>query len=154
MIATPVQDSRGFFILPQTPEEAGYYTYGTPGQGRSQYADPRLMTLILQIEYRWSAIDNRKFGVGNISLANGIKHPDHKTHRSGLEVDIRPLRRDGKQLPCSCVDSQYDRAATKKLVELFWESGLVRGVLFNDSSIPRFVHAHGHFDHFHVNVAL
>jgi len=24
----PVQDKRGFFMLPQTPMESGYYTYG------------------------------------------------------------------------------------------------------------------------------
>jgi penicillin-insensitive murein endopeptidase len=149
-----VQDSRGFFILPQAPEEAAYYTYGTPGHGQSQYAHPALMTLIFQIEHRWSAIDDRKFGVGNISLANGVIHPDHATHRSGLEVDIRPLRKDGKQLPCSRLDNQYDVEATKSLVQLFWESGLVRRVLFNDVSIPRVTYARGHDNHFHVDMIL
>jgi hypothetical protein len=35
----PVQDSRGFFMLPQTPMESGYYTYGrlngAPDKGRT-----------------------------------------------------------------------------------------------------------------------
>ncbi len=112
------------------------------------------MTLIFQVDYRWSANDNRKFGVGNISLANGVRHPDHATHRSGLEVDIRPLRKDGKHMRCSRFDSQYDREATAKLISFFMQSGLVRRVLFNDLSIPHVKSAKGHDDHFHVDVIL
>jgi penicillin-insensitive murein endopeptidase len=26
------KDGRGFFMLPQAPEGAGYYVYGTPGR--------------------------------------------------------------------------------------------------------------------------
>jgi hypothetical protein len=31
------KDSRGYFMLAQTPEEAGYYPYGTPGGGAGQF---------------------------------------------------------------------------------------------------------------------
>jgi hypothetical protein len=27
------KDIRNFFMLPQAPEDAGYYVYGTPGNG-------------------------------------------------------------------------------------------------------------------------
>ena len=31
MLEVQAKDVRGYFILPQAPEEAGYYVYGTPG---------------------------------------------------------------------------------------------------------------------------
>lgn len=154
MAETRVQDSRKFFVLPQGYEGGGYYTYGTPGEGRSQYAHPRLISLIGLIAMTWSGTDDRKFGVGNISLADGVRHPDHVTHRSGLEVDIRPLRKDGKPLPCTIRDPQYDRIATAKLIKLFLGSAGVRKVIFNDSSIPHVRRGAGHDNHFHVELNL
>lgn len=80
MPASP-QDNRGFFVLPQRYEGGGYYTYGTPGQGQGQYAHPRMITLLLLVGYQWSQLDGRKFGVGNISLANGAEFKPHRSHR-------------------------------------------------------------------------
>lgn len=152
MPTPPVQDSRKFFMLPQGYEGGGYYTYGTPDQGRSQYAHPRLITLIGLVAAAWAAIDERKFGIGNISLADGAKHPDHMTHRSGLEVDVRPVRKDGRRLPCSIHDAQYDRAATAKLIDLFRRNAVLKVVLFNDLLIPHVTPAKRHSDHFHVQL--
>ena len=45
MLEVQPKDSRGYFVLPQAPEDAGYYVYGTPGGGAAQYANPRMMTL-------------------------------------------------------------------------------------------------------------
>jgi murein endopeptidase len=139
-------------MLPQGYEGGGYYTYGTPDQGRSQYTHPRMITLIGLVAAAWSAIDERKFGVGNTSLADGVKHPDHATHRSGLEVNVRPLRKDGLRLPCTIHDAQYDREATAKLIDLFRKNGMLKIVLFNDLSIPHVTQAKGHNDHFHVQL--
>lgn len=148
------QDSRSYFVLPQAPEEAAYYTYGTPGAGRGQYAHPQMLTFILFLEHRWGAMDSRKIGIGNISLANGASFPPHRSHRSGLEVDMRPLRKDGKRLPVRYQDIQYDREATRKLIELIWQTGLVKRVAFNDIAIPGVQMMTGHDDHLHVEVKL
>lgn len=145
-----VQDLRKFFMLPQGYEGGGYYTYGRPGNGSSQYVHPQLLTLILRVANIWAQSEERKFGVGDISLANGPRHPDHNTHRSGLEVDIRPVRKDGRRMPCSIYSSDYDRAATAKLIGLFNDAANVRHVLFNDAKIANVRHAGGHNDHFHV----
>lgn len=150
MADTPVQDSRQFFVLPQGYEGGGFYAYGTPGEGRSQYAHPALVSVINQIAFLWSGCDVRKFGVGNISLADGVRHPDHSTHRSGLEVDIRPLRKDGKKMNCTIHDAMYDRVATAKLIKLFLASPNIKHVLFNDLSIPGVKRAKNHDNHFHV----
>ena len=99
MLEIQPQDSRSYFMLPQTPQDAGYYTYGQldgrPSRGAYQYAQPTMMTAILRVEREWQAIEKRRFGVGDISLAGGTRHQDHQTHKKGLEVDVRPLRKDG-----------------------------------------------------------
>lgn len=49
----PIQDSRGFFMLPRSPAESGYYTYGTmdkkPDKGGYQYPHPIMMQAILRV---------------------------------------------------------------------------------------------------------
>lgn len=154
MSQSPIQDSRGFFVLPQAPEEASYYTYGTPSGGRSQYAHPKMLTFLFLLEHQWASIDNRKLGVGNISLADGTQFPPHRSHRSGLEVDIRPIRKDGKYLPVRYCESQYDRKATTELVKLMYQTGMVKRVFFNDLLIPNVIRMAGHDNHLHIEVLV
>lgn len=152
MTASP-QDNRGFFVLPQRYEGGGYYTYGTPGQGQGQYAHPRMITLLLLVGYQWSQLDRRKFGVGNISLANGAEFKPHRSHRDGLQVDVRTIRKDGREIGCNIGDPQYDQAATAVLIGLFLRHPYVQGILFNDASITGVRPSRGHDDHFHVGLA-
>lgn len=126
---------------------------GKPDRGGYQYAHPIMMTAILRIGLEWQAIDKRRFGVGNISRADGKDDDDHKTHLEGLEVDVRPLRKDGLHLPVRWDDSrQYDRAATAKLIELFRTFAPVRVIWFNDPEIPFVMRQIKHDDHFHVGL--
>jgi penicillin-insensitive murein endopeptidase len=150
MVPIQSSDSRGFFVLPQAPEEAGYYTYGTPDKGRAQYADPRMLSLIFAVEWEWISGENRKFGVGNMSKADGVKY-EHATHMKGVEVDLRPLRKDGLRLPVSYLSPDYDSAATQKLIDIFRRcfSGQLT-IFFNDLRIPGVRPLSGHSNHFHV----
>jgi len=104
------------------------------------------------IEHRWQGIDQRRIGIGNISLAGGIKYKDHDGHKTGRDVDIRPIRKDGKEAPVNRLDSQYDRDATAKLIELFFESNIIQVIFFNDLTIPRVRPLQRHDDHFHVTI--
>jgi hypothetical protein len=152
----PTQDSRGYFMLPQSPMESGYYTYGQlyhkPDKGAYQYAHPIMMTAILRVGLEWQAIDRRRFGVGNISLPDGRKPTDHASHRDGLQVDIRPLRKDGREDPVRWFEAEYDLEATKKLLELFRTFTPVIKVLFNDARVP-FVKPFPDHDH-HMHIEL
>lgn len=145
-------DTRGFHMLPQGPEQVGWYTYGTPGGGAAQFAHPKLLSLICRVESLWQTEDGRKLGIGNISVAGGTKMRDHRSHRSGLDVDVRPLRRDGKNMRVTRFDKLYDRDATAKLIGLFLNSGEVNVVYFNDLRIRGVKFLVGHDDHFHVTV--
>lgn len=152
---TPL-DSRRYFMLPQAPEDAGYYAYGkfrgVPTNGASQFAHPSMMTAILRVENEWRRIDSRRFGVGDISLAGGVDHPQHQSHESGLEVDIRPVRKDGRQEPVTWQDSIYDFEATEKLIGLFHLYANARVILFNDLRIAFVKRAIAHDNHFHVQL--
>ena len=96
MIEVQPKDSRGYFMLPQAPEDSGYYVYGKidgkPSHGAFQYAPPSMMSVILRVAREWQAIDNRKFGVGDISLAGGP--PTRITSRT---------RRDWRWMSGRCV---------------------------------------------------
>lgn len=146
------KDSRGFFVLPQKPEGAAYYTYGTPAHGAGQFADPRLLSLLLLVEHRWQAIDHRKIGIGNISLAGGAAFEPHSGHKTGRDVDIRLFRKDGKEQPVTRFQDEYDRDATAKLIGVFFESPIIEVIYFNDPSVPRVRPLARHDDHFHVTI--
>lgn len=164
----PIQpkDSRGYFMLPQAPEDAGYYVYGNlhgvPGTGHlAQYAHPNLLSLIFQVEREWQALCDRKFGIGNISIDGGHEFDRHKTHQKGIEVDCRPVRKDritGQAARCSYRDTAvYDAAATATLIGLFVRHPWVKVVYFNDPAVQKALGARvtsckGHDDHFHVGL--
>lgn len=166
MLELQPQDSRGYFILPQAPEDAGYYVYGNvggvPNTGHlAQYAHPELLSLIFYIEREWQAIDDRKFGIGNISIAGGLPYDRHVSHKKGIEMDIRPVRRDrlvGQAAHLTRFDTVYDFDATLRLICLFAEHPLVRIVYFNDDKVQQAIgggrvkSAARHDDHFHVEI--
>lgn len=154
MIIQP-RDDRGFVMIPQMPEGGGYYTYGNPGSGANQYVHPRMLTLIFAVEREWQTMDSRRFGVGDISSAGGTAVNDHESHRTGLDVDIRPLRKNGKHVACVYQDKDYDRSATERLINLF--KALAPApllILFNDSKIAGVRPWPRHDDHFHVQLKL
>lgn len=152
----PTQDSRGFYMLPQAPMDSGYYVYGKlygkPAKGAYQYAHPIMMTAILRVASEWQAIDKRRIGIGDISIAGGGKPPDHSTHKSGLEVDVRPLRKDGLEQPVKWWDQQFGKAGTEKLINLFRTFTPVVLVYFNAPDIPFVTKLDGHDGHFHVKL--
>jgi penicillin-insensitive murein endopeptidase len=151
------KDGRGYFMLPQAPEGAGYYVYGNvddvPGTGHlGQFAHPAMLSLIFWVERRWATTDARRFGVGNISLANGGKFRPHASHKDGLQVDVRALRLDGKRAGVEWRQADYDRDATARLIAIFNSHPSVRKVYFNDSKVPGVFPMHRHDNHFHVEV--
>lgn len=167
MLKVQPKDVRGYFMLPQAPEDAGYYVYGNvggkPNTGeQAQYAHPALLTLIFSVERAWQAKDERKFGIGNISIAGGLAYDKHHSHKLGIEMDIRPIRKDtmeGQAARVSRFDAVYDREATTQLICLFAEHPSVGKIYFNDDKVQEALGGlvrslSGHDDHFHVEIHL
>jgi peptidoglycan hydrolase-like protein with peptidoglycan-binding domain len=95
--------------------------------------------------------------VGDLGFEHGGNIPDHATHEQGLDVDLRPMRRDDRQ--CSWGTnwrtSTYDRAATRALVRAIRATapGHVKVIYFNDPILIREGLTRwytGHDDHLHV----
>lgn len=145
-------DSKGLFLLPQYQEDTAYYVYGSPGNGMARFAHQRMITFLMHVQFEWSKSDSRKIGVGNITLMNGLTDKDHQSHKAGLDVDIRPIRKDGKELPTTCKSVSYDRHATLRLVQIMQQTGLLRTILFNDSLLPGVKPWVGHDDHLHISL--
>jgi penicillin-insensitive murein endopeptidase len=146
------QDNRGYFMLPQAPEDAGYYVYGTPEQGAGQYAHPVMLSVLFWVEHQWQATDRRRFGIGNISMANGPTFWPHAGHRNGLQVDVRAIRLDGKHMGVRWQHEGYDSVATDRLVGIFRTHPSVIKIYFNDTEIHGVWPMIHHDDHFHVEL--
>lgn len=98
-----------------------------------------------------------RVAVGDVSLEHGGPIPGHISHRTGLDVDLRPMRRANNQ--CTWGGSYrlttYDRAATRALVRAIRDlaGGHVKLIYFNDPVLiaegltSRYP---GHDDHLHV----
>lgn len=72
---------------------------------------------------------------------------------NGLEVDVRPLRKDGLEVPVYWWDKKaYDQEGTAKLIDMFRTFSSVVKVLFNDPDIPFVKMAKRHDHHFHVQL--
>ena len=95
--------------------------------------------------------------VGDLGFEHGGDIAGHQSHEQGLDVDLRPMRRDDRQ--CSWGtnwrSSTYDRSATRALVRAIRATapGHVKVIYFNDPTLVREGLTRwysGHDDHLHV----
>lgn len=141
-------------VGPKDPD-AGYYNYGKPIHGAAQYALPEVIQVIEEVAEEWHKAGKPPFGVGNISLKTGEPYDRHQGHGDGIGVDIRPVRKDGKQVGNTTFDDPaYDREATQRLVYMFLRTGRVEKIFFNDPKMKGVERLDGHNDHLHVKMKL
>jgi Putative peptidoglycan binding domain/Penicillin-insensitive murein endopeptidase len=98
-----------------------------------------------------------RMAVGHISREHGGFLSPHVSHRVGLDVDIRPARRDGDQcrLGTTWQSSSYARHSTRLMIEAIRRAApqRVEVILFNDPALVQkglTEHVSGHDDHLHV----
>jgi peptidoglycan hydrolase-like protein with peptidoglycan-binding domain len=98
-----------------------------------------------------------RVAIGDIGLEHGGDIPGHETHERGLDVDVRPMRRDENQCRwgVNYRSTAYDRAATRALIKAIRAAapGHVKLIYFNDPVLIRegLSRWHtGHDDHVHV----
>lgn len=99
-----------------------------------------------------------RVAVGDVSFEHGGPIPGHDTHRVGLDVDVRPLRRANDQCAVAGTtwrSSAYDRAATRTMILKFraYAAGHIKVIFFNDPVLigEGLTTWHsGHDDHVHV----
>ncbi len=146
-------------INTQLPESgAGFVTNNRGAHGEFQFAQKSSIEAALRVAAAWQALhQNHPFSIGQISKQGGGPIPPHKSHRLGVDIDVRPMRLDGQNAPVTYLEAGYDRATTTELINLWWEEAPVQLVLFND---PKVIEKHlsqhydGHDNHFHVRLRM
>lgn len=98
-----------------------------------------------------------RVAVGDIGHEHGGDIAGHESHERGLDVDVRPMRRDENQCRwgVNFRSSAYDRAATRDLIKAIRAAapGHVKLIYFNDPVLVReglSRYYAGHDDHVHV----
>jgi murein endopeptidase len=137
-----------FILLPQVSSN-GYYPYSPLER---QYGTQATIDTIVQICGDWYRNEQYLVGVGDISLIDGSPMPPHVGHRDGKNVDIRPMRLDHANEPTDITDTQYDREATRLLVQSLRAHVNVELILFNDTQISGVTPHEGHDNHLHVKM--
>src|SRR5687768_4731464 len=78
----------------------GFVTYNPDdARGSDRYGTAGFVTALKELAQHWSASETVPISFGDMSRKNGPPFPPHHGHRTGREVDIRPFRKDGKNLP-------------------------------------------------------
>lgn len=128
------------------------------GNDEFQWGKQSTIDAAIRTAAAWDVLHhNRPFSIGQISKKGGGDFPPHASHKRGLDIDVRPVRKDGQNLPVDMSDSQYHRGLTTELIDLWWTNAPVQLVYFNDQTV---IDAHlstkcaGHNDHFHVRLRV
>lgn len=118
----------------QIPAEGvGFVTYGPRYK---KYGSPQTIDSIRRVAEKLHRTLGLQLSVGNISRNGGGPLAPHRDHQDGIEVDLRPLRKDGQTMPVRYQDDAYSLEYTKRLVELLKEEPGLEAIEFNDTRIP------------------
>lgn len=136
--------------LMQLPQNgSGYYSYSLSNR---QFGDSSVIALLTGFAARWSqSHPNHPIGIGDISFKAGGPMKPHGSHQRGLDVDIRPMRADGRHLRTSIGDKSYNRKITNELVQSLRKLPELRTILFNDHNVLGVKSFPGHHNHLHLS---
>lgn len=150
-----------FILLPDNLP--GIYKYfGNDPKDRDKWARPETIDCLIKLG-KMATDAGFEIGAGDLSLE--LPGPftnyydknklDHRGHRNGNSIDIRPIRTDRKRLPVTWKHKLYDREATDLLTRMAKECGF-KLVLFCDPEIYtkyNYVKYYkGHSNHLHLRM--
>jgi peptidoglycan hydrolase-like protein with peptidoglycan-binding domain len=139
-------------ILPISGE--GFTTYNREPGGADQFGTAVTVNRLMDLGRKWFLLHPEiSLQYGDISLKGGAKTKDHKSHRNGRDVDIRPFRKDNRIDPISVGETQYDSIRTEEFILLVQSRFPQVSIFFNDDrlikkGLTKFLK--GHHNHLHV----
>jgi hypothetical protein len=145
---SPVALRRSSEVL--VPYLPGRGLYVKTSGSNSLFGTPKSLASIERLARKVAQELDASVGVVDISYEGGGKHPDHSSHRRGVDVDIRPLRTDKESLPVDISNAEYSHDLTKAMVGYLQEDPNVQLILFNDTKISGVTWSNGHGNHLHV----
>lgn len=125
------------------------------------------LTMISCLEAAGRAFEETglRLNVNDLSRRRGRHFPPHRSHRNGLDADLRYVRLDGRDAPLDLRfhPEAYDADATQELMRLFVELCPVEVIFvdldrlgFDNHALGRrqqfLRHASGHSNHFHLRL--
>lgn len=137
----------GYIQLPAAGP--GFASYGAASR---RWGRPALVYGIERAGQRQRARGRPRMGVGDISLENGGNISGHASHERGVDVDVRPMRNDGREGPVTRFQGAYSRDLTRELIREFRAQIPTRLVLFNDLRVGGTLPWPGHDNHFHFRM--
>jgi hypothetical protein len=100
----------------------GWYRYETGDMKKSRivhFGTENTVKAVLEVAAAFvCGMPGYSFGVGDLSSAMGTNLGRHSTHLHGKNVDLRPMRKDGVQMPTNIGDSvNYSQDYTLLLID-------------------------------------
>ncbi len=137
---------------------AGFVIYNPDNpQGEDRYGTTLFVKQLIQLAEAWALQSPVPVAYGDMSHPGGTSFdPPHKGHRKGNEVDTRPFRKDGKNLPMAYTDPGYDRGRMRSFFQLVRKRHANAVILFNDPQLIKeglCKHSPGHHNHAHIRIA-
>lgn len=145
---SPVALNRAPEVL--IPYRPGHGLYVKATGSSSLFGTPKTLASLEKLARKVAEKLGANVGIVDISLESGGKHPDHRSHRRGVDVDLRPLRKDRQNLGVDISSPAYSHDLTKAMVGYLLEDSNVQIILFNDRQINGVTWAAGHGNHLHV----
>lgn len=139
----------------QLPEWGpGFRASGRPAH---RFGRPETGRALLAVAAAWARAHPKGpvLDIRDLSRSGGGPLPGHVSHRLGLDVDIRPVKSNGRQGPTSWRQPGYSRALTQQLVDLLRGNKVlpVHAIFFNDPEVRGVRPLKGHDNHLHVRFA-
>ena len=128
----------------------GLYGYTSAAK---RFGIAKVIAAVIAIGEKWNTLHpDAPIGVGNISKQGGGTLPPHASHKKGIDVDLRPMRKDKAQEPVTFQDSAYSRALTQELVNVVRANTVlpIDRIFFNDPNVSGVGPLAGHHNHLHV----
>lgn len=134
----------------------GFVTFNRGAGGAYQYGQAPTIEAITRVGEVWhKAYPSVPFAVGHISRKGGGKFPPHESHRTGRDIDVRPMRTDQQSLPVTFTDPAYSYDLTLELITVWRKLAHVELIFFNDPKIDKLGLARpwaGHHNHLHIRL--
>ena len=138
------------------PESGTGFVTNNRGNDEFQFGQQSTIDAALRVGEAWDGLHlNHPFSIGQISKKGGGPMAGHVSHQTGLDVDVRPMRLDGKNKEVTIFEPQYDRAQTTELIKLWWLKAPVLAVFFNDPTVIAAglsIKVENHHHHFHARL--
>jgi hypothetical protein len=93
-----------------------------------------LIGILWYDEAKKSGIAGNTIYYNDASKLFGGDLPPHKSHKSGIDIDFRMLRKDNKDASAKYTDKAYDRDATIKLLEFIFDTALKQSKIKSNTS--------------------